>query len=139
MRCVVMADQRCREEVCDAAPVSEQVICQTRCLDYAQSSQTAAATAFTDSMQSECSDFQRNQSSGQNITAGLGAGIPSECVEAATRQLQLFNALAQQQQVYWPPNYALPCFHVVVVFLGGLGFPVSCRGNRGFPIEGQRN
>ncbi|CAE7437465.1 unnamed protein product [Symbiodinium natans] len=99
MRCVVMADQRCREEVCDAAPVSEQVICQTRCLDYAQSSQTAAATAFTDSMQSECSDFQRNQSSGQNITAGLGAGIPSECVEAATRQLQLFNALAQQQQV----------------------------------------
>ncbi|CAE7668442.1 hypothetical protein AK812_SmicGene19193 [Symbiodinium microadriaticum] len=102
MHCVLRADQRCREEVCFGAPVAEQTNCQTRCLEYAKSSPRAVAVSFTQSMETECEEFQGSQQSSSSFNAtsvldSMGSGIPSECMDLALQQLQIFNTMADQQ------------------------------------------
>ena len=82
-------------------------MCQTRCLEYAPSSQRPEAVAFTNSMAAECAEFQSNGWGGStpnrttpNSTTGFpdGLNLPSECAEVAAQQMQMFNMLTQQQQ-----------------------------------------
>eukprot|EP00439_Symbiodinium_sp_Y106_P066420 s4086_g10.t2 len=102
MHCVLRADQRCRQEVCLGAPVADQTSCQTRCLEYAKSSPRAVAVSFTQSMETECEEFQDSQQSASDFNAtslldSMGSGIPSECTDLALQQLQIFNRMAEQQ------------------------------------------
>ena len=94
MRCVVTADQRCREEVCEGAPVAERATCQTRCLEYSQTSQRQEAVTFAQSMDRECGNFQqRSSSSSRNPLAGgvtiPGVNFSTECGEVATQQAEM--------------------------------------------------
>eukprot|EP00490_Sorites_sp_Unknown_P008802 CAMPEP_0114669768 /NCGR_PEP_ID=MMETSP0191-20121206/38550_1 /TAXON_ID=126664 /ORGANISM="Sorites sp." /LENGTH=453 /DNA_ID=CAMNT_0001926065 /DNA_START=278 /DNA_END=1640 /DNA_ORIENTATION=+ len=77
VNCVLNVDQRCRQEVCPAAPAEEFQQCNQNCLDYAQQSGSSTGQQFMDSL-ADCSSSKGSglklQAPAMNIPANVTSG-----------------------------------------------------------------